>query len=287
MVQVEFNTGLKATIPNRFDELNRVQLLTYVQVIEMRKDILFSQVDGKLITRNADKLLQAEIILLRSLLPISVKAFEQITPEQIRDLLATEKLCQFYFEDLLSINRLPFFRWRLQKYYGPVSEFHRLSFEEFGFADDAFLSFNETKDEEQLNKLVAILYRRRIRGFSQKHFKSNGDIREPFNHITYDYRIRIAEQLPLNKRMLVYLWFSHCRFAMLEHYKAVFSRKEEDEGEGRSSWLNTAMNIGGGVLNFHTIRKENVYMVFEEMLRLVNEAERLKEQFEKQKHGSS
>lgn len=206
----------------------------------------------------------------------------------MRDLLARENLCRFYFEDLLTINPLPVLKVGfLKRLYGPVNAFHKLSFEEFSFADEALKLYNESNEIEHLHELMAVLYRGKKKGFKRKDPADNGDIRQAFNYVTYEWVKPVLESQPMYNKLMVYLWFSHCRLQMLTHFNKVFKRREDDMGDDEgSSWVSTAMNLGGGVLNFHTIRRENVYLVFEEMKRLVEERERLEEKLEKQKNGS-
>lgn len=288
MVTVEFNNKVRCEIPSSFDELNYHQLKVYVEHVEAQRNELFSKEDGKLLPGAEDKFLSIQILLLRTLLPITNKSFFNISREQIRDLLARENLCRFYFEDLLTKNPIPVLKLGIfSRVYGPINAFHKLSFEEFSFGDEALKLYNETGEVEHLHELMAVLYRAKKRGFKMHHHASDGDPRVPFNYVTYDQLKEKMANQPLHHKLMVYLWFSHCRLLMLQNYSKIFKKHKDSEGdEDGSSWINTAMNLGGGVLNFHKIKNENVYLVFEEMKRLVEERERMEEHLEKQRNES-
>lgn len=274
MRSVEIN-GKPIQIPESLEELNQKQYLQYIALVELQRHKLFTIKGDRVEVADINLLVETKVKLLLTILPLSKRASKLISPATIRDLVVEHRLVDFFFNDLSETNHLPTIKigW-FSKLYGPAKGFHRVSFEEFGMADDAYHEFITTHKPDHLYELVAILYRPKLRSYNPKSYQSNGDPREPFNHLNIDYRKKKIASINIIYLMGILAWFEQNRRLMLLNYAEVFDKKNTNSNGCNTGWLNTAMAIGRGVLNFHQIRKENVYLVFEEMKRLVNEHEK-------------
>lgn len=283
MLTVEIG-GKRKQIPSSYNEITLEQLRVYVEFVERRKSEIFSLENGKVVVKDQKALTEAQSALLWAILDMKFRLFVRIGAYQIRDLVATEKLVDFFFTDLLTENKLPRIKRFRKSLYGPVNAFHRLSFEEFGFADNAFHQFNHTGDIKYLDELVATLYRPAKKKFDPKAADTDGDIRQEFNFLTIDFRMDQVAKMREVDKWCVYVWFDHCRRQLVERYKELFEKNDKKKSRSGGTWVETAMAIGHGVLNFNVVRKTPVYQIFMDLDRLRLDKLELEEEMEAAKN---
>ncbi len=116
-----------------------------------------------------------------------------------------------------------------RRYYGPEDELGNLSFGEFVFADDSFMKImgdEEWEMYDDLNELVAVLYRKKSGQYDPKSVSFNGDIREEFNKNLIDDRAEVVAHWSLGKRLAVLLWYQGCRKNICGRFPHIFTKKE-------------------------------------------------------------
>lgn len=99
------------------------------------------------------------------------------------------------------VNPLPVITIQKEKFYGPADALQDCSYEEvFVHAQNALLDFSNTLDEEYLDKLVAILYR-----------KPKAGKRPKFDGEAYEEHLEQIKTLKPEIKFGVYLFFASCQ----------------------------------------------------------------------------
>ncbi len=188
-----------------------------------------------------------------------------------------EKLRFLTGQSRLTINLFQYFRVGMTKYYGPESKLFNVSFDEFRSAENSYLAYNNTRDIQYLNRLVAILYRPKSGNYNPKSIDYNGDIREPFNDYLVKYRVKKIKRIPLEKKLAVHLFFTGCVAFMRDEFDLVF---EEGEGDGTSrsrlySALMLETYLKNGKVSDEKITSVNIYKIFAYMQAEREKAEKI------------
>jgi len=134
--------------------------------------------------------------------------------------------------------------FRFRKLFAPQNLLSQTGIWEFALAEKAFFDFSETQKNEHLDKLIAILYRKKkpfyfFRKFSNKF---NGDKRIRFNEYTYSRNLKRISKLPFITKWVIYRWFAHQRADIIETFKYVFKKKETGDSES-ASWADTIIAL--------------------------------------------
>lgn len=166
----------------------------------------------------------------------------------------------FVFKKLnLTKNHLPklkigWFKW----YYGPGDRLNDISIEEFSFAYSAYINYNRTHDVDQLNNLVATLYR----PCGDLNAQRNGEVKQPFN---YKLIGRYSEKMCwLNDgyKQGVLLFFMGCLEYFKNKYPEVFRRAEKNEVSGTGTFFDTVVDMSGGEFGpFKDTKNENMHVI--------------------------
>jgi hypothetical protein len=269
MIEIVVNGKNTSHCPEQFAELSINQLKVFVELFVQDADLMFADIEGKPVVHNPELFFERQITMLYVVLGIDKKSFFKINPSQINDLLLKERMLDFLFLPNYTINKLTTI-FAHTNLYAPINDFFQLSFEEFKFADDYFNQFTKKKNSADLDMLCAILYRPRKSHAAIAAENYNGDMREAFNKNKVESRLPAIKDIALWKKLSVYLWFSHCRKNLTRNYPKVFTKKESDS---KLNWLQAAMSMAGGVINLDKILDMNVYLVFEELTRLIIQSE--------------
>lgn len=168
----------------------------------------------------------------------------------------------FIFNDItLTKNLLPHLSLGvLSKYYGPADALANISIGEFSFAITFFNRYSKSNNTDDLNKLIAILYRPK-----NKNFEATGDIRKPFKkHFIEAYEIELR-QLQFKYKQAVYLYFMGCMEAWSKKYSFVFSRTEGNSN-AKTTFLDVIIEMAGGKFGtFDQTFEQNADIVLTEL----------------------
>jgi hypothetical protein len=213
-----------------------------------------------------------------------------LSPDQLTDI--TEAL-DYLFETMevkgeefrsmysyLTINLLPEFSYENVTYCGPANKLFNLKFDEYINAEENYLAFLHSKDEKDLNKLVATLYRHRDPDYDPFDINTTGDPRELFNDNLILSRAEAFVKLKLEKKYAIFLYYQGCRnFITMQFPTAHKPPKKKSNNKYGLLGLVDALT-GGDVTKNENVRKAQLFDI---MIRLEQAAIQLEEIEEKTK----
>jgi hypothetical protein len=148
-------------------------------------------------------------------------------PDQMHQLL---KKISFIFEEPLNKQLLPKVKVGWHTFYGPGDNLNGYRGEEFQKADTYFMLFNESNNLGYLNKMIAVLYRKK-----GKHDES-GDIRLPYTDYAYKQSLPIISKLPDWQKFAILMYYQGCRQEWESIHPQLFDRSEAPEEGQQSFW---------------------------------------------------
>ena len=233
-------------LPASWDELTRKQLLMVANLFNRR----LSVIDFKL-------------KILLHCLAIRPKLIKRINPED------AYFLCQsfdFLLKDVtLTRNLIPVIRKRFIRYYGPSDKMLHCSFGEFTKAHNKLDQYIKTRDENVLNEIIAILYRRKKSfWFIRKRFTNNKDPRKKLHDLSLTKRTASFEKLDPVIRYGVFLFFTGVLNSLPQQFPNVF-RKREDSEENKHGWVPLVISLSDGKTDDESLDRvlnSNLYNVF-------------------------
>lgn len=160
--------------------------------------------------------------------------------------------------------------------YGPKSEFDNLRMKEFHVAELRYMDYMETKEEQPLNDLVAVLYRPAKIGYDFT-MDSDGDARVPFNPNELPYWSSVVSRWPMATKIAVLQFYDNCRAWMEELYDAAFSgsggSNDSQEPDGMFGLMRSLAGERWGT--FSQVEDLLVHIVFKELEASLAEAKTL------------
>lgn len=147
--------------------------------------------------------------------------------------------------------------------YGPAEKLKNLTFEEFMYAEAFLDAYNKSRKEENLNKFVAILFRKKARNAT-----ATGDAREPFNQHTVEARAQIIAHLDPGTKQAVILNYIGCKSYFTKLFKHLFEIPDETDptptpqANNSFNWLQVAVRLGNhSQTEIDRIKKSNLHEV--------------------------
>lgn len=192
---------LPIVLPDSLNEMNLKQVLAYAEFYGT--DITFDQA----------------VNFVFCCLGLSIKIFKRIPPEDLHQLIVVNDYIKVVSEQILTLQKLP----RKKNLFGPADNFENITGLEYTVADIHFTNWCESKSTEQLDLLIATLYRPR-KGISITS-NTNGDRRVKFNVSTYTNSLSQIKKWSFVEKQLVALYYSGNREQLSRMYKAVFFSK--------------------------------------------------------------
>ena len=136
-----------------------------------------------------------------------------------KDLVRDAQNINFIFDKIeLTTNYYPRLILPFSIYHAPKS-IYKLTGIEFAFAEKCFYDYMTNGHTDDLNMLIAILYRKNAKKNHPSSLSYSGDIREPFNQHSVDYRQNKMWMLSKTKKMCILLWYSGSRQVLIDRYK--------------------------------------------------------------------
>lgn len=116
-------------------------------------------------------------------------------------------------------NLVPWFRtWRLgwRKFYGPGDFLQGMSFAEYKDALAAAMKYMETHEDEWLNRLTAIMYRRRRPGLRRlmKQPDFDGRTRVPYNPVQLERDVKRMRKVDIGVKYMALMYVSGCLWTL-------------------------------------------------------------------------
>jgi len=234
--------------PELLNELEPDQLLAVVELVVLRTDSIEERFD--------DRIILMQILLKQSLNKYIKTKWYRILQDMTEQSAIVE---MFGLQDFI-LKEQTFNNWIIKRlefgesvYYGPKDRFSYMQFGEFIVADMLFMQYFESKNEEVLDKFIAVLYR-------SLNIKAIGDedLREEFNTSSISIRAMVLKGLsPVAKQSILYN-YSGVRAWLCERYPYVFSTKENKEeivlgSNEQGGWMNIRRHLAGDVLNLDKV----------------------------------
>jgi hypothetical protein len=256
--------ALTLNFPQNWNELTREQLLYIARNWEGWKEL--AKAEQSLFRARSELMLQLCGLKkrgdLKTLCQWMTKYGQQKTADI--DLIA---LGDWVFEKQdLTKQLLPKIRvgW-FSSVFGPGDRLNDIDIEEFSFAFAAYGSYMRTQKDEDLNNLVAVLYRP-----ASDDFHKTGDIREPFVVKKIAARARKISAVPYQYKQAVLLYFIGCMELLRKRYKHVFSgAKKEGEASG-APFYDTVMGMAGDIFgDLDKTNRTNVHLFLKRLDKLI------------------
>lgn len=181
-----------------------------------------------------------------------------------------------YTDFLYTETDLTKFPKKIKGLYGPSDRLANLTIEEFTYADLFFYNWTQKRDTDNLNRLVAVLYR--PKGSKQtKHI----DARKPFIKEELRLHASIVEKIPQDVKLTILMAFQGSRERMRNRYTHVFSKGGASKQSTYAPFTKIINSMSRGETqpfgDYYKTKKANIYDFFDvlnEDLKLQKERER-------------
>ena len=241
---------IKRQFPSSWNELSRQQLL---------------EVSRKFLARITAA--DFKMGLLKAFLQLKKSYLRSIDAEDV--FFLGETLNFLLDANKLTINlirRIYIKRWAgIRMYCGPDDSMKSCTFGEFIKADQKKDAYSTSKNERDMDALVAILYRpRKPLWFIRRHFTENTDPRRRFIDRTLDKRTDMMKYVPPEIKFAVILFFNGVLESLPEKFPHVF-RKKADQDEDTLGWAGLVISLADGKTDDESLNKimdSNMYNVF-------------------------
>lgn len=121
---------------------------------------------------------------------------------------------------------------QLLKFFAPKSVLAETVVWEYALADNYFMNYSLTNEEQYLDKLISVLYREKL-FFSRK--------RKKFDETKIEFIEKKVKSIPIELKWLVYRWFAVEKEIIIKAHPNVFSEGTGD-GEG-GNWGDTIIAL--------------------------------------------
>lgn len=210
--------NITMNIPSEVEEMSPGQFTAFL-------DLVLQHTSGKITIDDF------KIKLIIHLLGVRLGVRDRFLPEEERNEAMAEiyrlsSLCESFFEDIevegqktksfrLYFTR-NFFPVILGRYHGPKDALQDVTFCEYRSAYSYYTSYGRSRDEHDLNRMIAVLYRPRKRflWLRRRLASFDGQERIPFlsrsNPEMIEKRAAQIARLPMSVRYGIFLYFSGC-----------------------------------------------------------------------------
>lgn len=157
-----------------------------------------------------------KLAIIQTLLPKTLTTHLRKYPEQLHKLSLTINFVlqnPYYTQDLIQ------FTHKRKTYMGAGNSFQYLTFDEYINIDALF--FDLEKEPANLDKITAILYRRKIKTDSP-------DKRKPFHSQEIDILAKEFTKLPIKYKLNALYYFIGCRKQIVQSYPEVFPPPKDE-----------------------------------------------------------
>ena len=166
----------------------------------------------------------------------------------------------------------------MRRYYGPADKLFNITLAEYIKAEVFYTNYLKNNDEEQLNKLIAVLYRKRKLFISKKSETYRGDLRRKFNDHLVSLHAKKLNKLPAEVKTAIAIYYEGCRAFLHKQFPGVF----KSSGTGRQSGVDGMLALvdaltGGDVTKTENVRSSYLYDVMVHLQKAIEAAEEAKE----------
>lgn len=200
-------------------------------------------------------------------------------------------LMNFAFDPEIKIER-----WLIKKVFpdginplfGPGDTLDNISFGELMYADLNFRKYQETKSNKYLNKLIAVLFRKKS---TDEEFKKTGDLRTTFNKVHLDADAEYCSSIKEEVKQAILINYIGCRSIMASLFSNVFpvinreaGNENLEKNQKNIGWLDVAIQLARKEHALGTISEvenQNAYLVLKVLDKVILENEELENEINK------
>ncbi|WP_271407267.1 hypothetical protein [Tenacibaculum soleae] len=287
MHKIEIGTEIVKQYPATIDEMTSKQFVEFSALVFMyqSQQISFSEFSIKL---------TYQLLNMKRRVNISNHPDANIIAENINSL---SKLNEAFFEKKIinkksvKVIRLDFVRNLIPKvnintqwYYGPGDALTNTEFGEYVSALNAYLDFSKTGKEEDLDWMIASLYRPECK-LRKKH--NLEDTRISFEKHRVQHLAAVLTKIPFAQKYAIYLWFSACQKFIVTNKQLELSGditvdlsvlfKQESTGEKGIGMAGVIYSLAETNVfgDAEKTAKQNMYDVFLRMLQTYLQAKKM------------
>ena len=191
-------------------------------------------------------------------------------------------LDSYTLDSHLTINLFDRFRHRLVMYYGPSDKLFNISFGEFITAETNFNRYVKDKQGEDLDKLIATLYRPKAKNIDPLLYE--GDMREAFNDHLVDGRAAKLKKLDHVIKVGILLYYQGCRKFIMKRFPAVFKKSKKNTTSAVPGFLALVDALAmDDVTKTQKVYKEKLYTVMVRLQKAAEKYDEMQAELEKKK----
>ncbi len=153
------------------------------------------------------------------------------------------------------------FRHRGRLYLAPDTLLANLTIGEFAYADTFYVRFKKHYRMEDLDQLVATIYRTKDPRSDESSENYKGDARIPFNEHNIPYWTKRLEKLKPAMKYAIMLQYEGNRNGLIEIFKDLFTQSDEKAVKSEG-WGKVMMMMATSVDKFQDVKNVNLYEFF-------------------------
>lgn len=171
-----------------------------------------------------------------------------------------------------------------EHYHGPKKEFDNLRVNEFHSTEISYYDYLQEQKVEDLNKLVAALYRPCKPGYDFE-LDSDGDARIPFNANELDHYAAKVASWPMAVKTAILSYYDGNREYIRELYEDAFNSPEAAEAEGDAGMYDIIRQLAGTKYgNFKEVEQLYLHDVLREIESSMEDNRRQQALIDQQQH---
>ncbi len=163
---------------------------------------------------------------------------------------------------------------------GPATKFFNVQLEEFHYAEMAFYVFIHEKDDDALDELIAILWRKPKQNYDHKK-NSDGDARIQFKVTEIKWNKSFVKKWRKDVKLAIVMWYASCRKWLADEYPLVFAGSAANENYYDGLYKTIRGLSGDKYGSFKDVEKLNLHLAMKEMQESIWEAKELKRKYPK------
>lgn len=145
--------------------------------------------------------------------------------------------------------------------YGPSDELKNISLAEFSYADSFYLKYFKSKNTEDLDLMIACLYRPKQKEVDINSEYFTGDIREKFNKNTIEQRAAQIKKLHIKYKQAILLFYIGCRTYIVDSHPSVFP-KDSKQKASRFGYASLILELSGQKFgNYEQTQQQELYTI--------------------------
>lgn len=270
-------------LPDTWNELSKKQLLRITKLLnkKVRKTVLeilvFLELTGTVIQKNKRVFRLDHSVGFFFTKKTGFGKLNQpflLYPDEMAWML---KRVEKFFDTVdLTKNKLPSLRNVFHRYYGPQENMFTSTLAEWVHAEFNYSMYAKTGKKEFLNKLVAVLYRRKAKNYNPNSPEATGDKREKFNEFTFERRAKRLRFVPKHKKTAVFMFYTGIRNHLQNAHPKTFGGSGDQTSDLGKSLQSMVRSLNeGDPLRNEKLLATNVHDVLTEIESALKQQEKL------------